>query len=805
MNVLLIYFLKVVAIQAILYLIYTLIFHKSGRHAINRFYLILALVGSFLIPFLPLPNLQSNQKVVEMDRPIWYELAEFNGFSNTETEFIPVERLNQSDYTMEFVILVVLLISSLLLIKLIHSHFQLIRLKGRSDEISINGHKIYCSEIESPFSYFRSIFIPKGLLNSTSFDTIIEHELVHVKKLHSVDRIFIEIVMSLLWFNPLLYLFRNRLIETHEFQADAEVISLQQDAIAYQEILFQQVNTQNAISSANYFKLNTIKTRIKMMNKNKKLSRWHYLLMLPVLALMTFSFANKENAEFIAPVKSDVSDVFDYVINPSDNYTPSIFPLQYPDGVRLTASHGMRVHPILKVERMHEGIDLSTRKGNPVLATADGVVKEAGIINEVSRGKIVRIKHGDIYETVYAHLSDIAVKKGDKIKRGDIIGKAGATGNSTVPHLHYEVKGTNKGFLDPVDFINDYDFESRYLMDTEDSNTPSIMPVLENELVRLTSGFGKRQHPILKVEKMHEGVDFALPVGKKVVATARGTINKVVRSDSGFGNYVSVDHSGLYQTFYAQLSEINVRSGQKVERGDVIALSGNSGTSTGPHLHYEVRNAHGKALDPLDFINSYSFKPKVSEKSAKMKLHKENEKLKVVIDPGHGGKDNGVSSKGLTEKEIALKVAKEVAEIFKDSDQVEIILTRDQDEMVSLKDRVNKSENADLFVSLHIDNHANEGEDQTLAIYNESNNQSEEAAYFGKILNDEFSKLRREFKLGYTVGNTNGYYILQNSKAPAILFVMGYFSNPVSEKYLNSEEGMKEIAEKLSVAIGAAL
>lgn len=650
MNVLLIYFLKVVAIQAILYLIYTLVFHKSGRHAINRFYVIVALVVSFVIPFMTIPNFQSNESFEKTEKPIWLELAEKTEFSNEETELIPIERLDQADFTIELIVLGISCISILFLIKLIYSHFQIIRLKKQSDEIVENGYRLYCGEFESPFSYFNSVFVPNGLFNEPSFDTILQHELIHLRKRHSVDRVLIEIILSIFWFNPLLYLFRNRLIEIHEFQADAEVIALKKNPIAYQEILFQQINTQKAIASANYFKLNTIKTRIKMMNKNQKLSTWYYLLILPVFALVTFSFATKDRGEFIAPVKSDISDVFEYVKMSSDIYTPS------------------------------------------------------------------------------------------------------------------------------------------------------IMPVKETDLVRLTSGFGMRFHPILKVERLHEGVDFSIPVGKEVIATANGTIKKVNRSETGFGNYLSIDHNGGHQTFYAQLSEINVKVGQQVKRGEVIALTGNSGSSTGPHLHYEVRDAQNNVLDPLDFINDFDFKKHAESGNVKkMKLGKPDEKLKVVIDPGHGGKDTGIKSSDLSENEIALNVANQLAENFSNSDEVEIVLTRSDDGYVTLEDRIKFTENADLFISLHIESHEDENEDMMLAIYNDQNENAKASQYFADLLSNEFYEINQKFKTGYN----DGYYVLRNSKSPAILFNMGYISNPKAANYLNSEEGIRQIAQELSDAIKA--
>ncbi len=118
----------------------------------------------------------------------------------------------------------------------------------------------------------------------------------------------------------------------------------------------------------------------------------------------------------------------------------------------------------------------------------------------------------------------------------------------------------------------------------------------------IVSGFGMRHHPILRVRHMHAGVDFVMPVGSSVYTTADGIIKSVQRS-STYGNVIEVAHPASgYTTLYAHLSRPLVRPGQHVSRGEKIALSGNTGRSTGPHLHYEVREAHGDPLDPATFF-----------------------------------------------------------------------------------------------------------------------------------------------------------------------------------------------------------
>jgi murein DD-endopeptidase MepM/ murein hydrolase activator NlpD len=130
-------------------------------------------------------------------------------------------------------------------------------------------------------------------------------------------------------------------------------------------------------------------------------------------------------------------------------------------------------------------------------------------------------------------------------------------------------------------------------------NIPAIQPVLNKDLTRVASGYGMRIDPVYHVRKFHQGMDFTAPTGTEIFATGNA---KVVFSGwkQGYGNTVILDHGYGYQTLYAHLYKSLVNVGQKVRRSDVIALVGNTGKSTGPHLHYEVR-LHGKAVDPRNY------------------------------------------------------------------------------------------------------------------------------------------------------------------------------------------------------------
>ncbi|MFA6367196.1 MAG: peptidoglycan DD-metalloendopeptidase family protein [Bacteroidales bacterium] len=136
---------------------------------------------------------------------------------------------------------------------------------------------------------------------------------------------------------------------------------------------------------------------------------------------------------------------------------PAILPIS-KKASNLISGYGSRFHPILQIRRMHSGIDFSAQTGTPIYATGDGVVVESESAGS-GYGLAVKINHGFGFETLYAHLSKIKVKIGQKVKRGDVIGLVGSTGLTQAPHLHYEVY-KNGSTVNPVYyFFNDLTVE----------------------------------------------------------------------------------------------------------------------------------------------------------------------------------------------------------------------------------------------------------------------------------------------------------------------------------------------------------
>lgn len=176
----------------------------------------------------------------------------------------------------------------------------------------------------------------------------------------------------------------------------------------------------------------------------------------------------------------------------------------------------------------------------------------------------------------------------DSLSEADAVVEAVA---AKLDRLDYQVYSQIKSF----DELRELAFSQRERI----ANIPAIQPVSESKLRQMASGYGQRRDPVYGTTKFHEGMDFACPVGTPVYATGNG---KVIFAgwQSGYGNLIEIDHGYQYITRYAHLSRIDVTPGQNVERGELIGAVGNTGKSTGPHLHYEVRY-RGQPQNPVNY------------------------------------------------------------------------------------------------------------------------------------------------------------------------------------------------------------
>lgn len=177
--------------------------------------------------------------------------------------------------------------------------------------------------------------------------------------------------------------------------------------------------------------------------------------------------AGMENSEMTEGIYNTLNTIYNRIANQEGSYkeiekmiknkekllasTPAIQPLSNRDLNRLSSGFGYRIDPVYKTVKFHPGLDFSAPQGTPIYATADGTVQTAGNLGN-GYGNHIVIQHGYSYSTLYGHMSRIKAKRGQRVKRGEVIGYVGSTGKSTGSHLHYEVfKGRKR--LDPIYFF----------------------------------------------------------------------------------------------------------------------------------------------------------------------------------------------------------------------------------------------------------------------------------------------------------------------------------------------------------------
>ncbi len=191
---------------------------------------------------------------------------------------------------------------------------------------------------------------------------------------------------------------------------------------------------------------------------------------------------------------------------------------------------------------------------------------------------------------------------------GDVsqVGIGGGSFDNSMDFLTNPDEEKLKSAISFVDEISrKIDFEKNQFIEIsnklkENKKLYEDIPAIEPCNGTIGDGFGMRMHPILHIERMHDGIDFVTNEGTPVYVTGDGTVD-FTGVKEGFGIVVEVNHGFGYTTVYAHLSKILVKDGQKVKRGQEIALTGDTGLSTGPHLHYEVHH-DGVALDPQEFF-----------------------------------------------------------------------------------------------------------------------------------------------------------------------------------------------------------
>ena len=801
MSDIIIYLLKVILIQGFFFLFYWLVLRKTAFHSLNRLFLLGAMGLAFVIPFIELSSFQPHVPEVVQDSPIVIWLAEPTPVE--EWTIVPVK--NEVKLTLGSVLpwayglfTLVLLVRSLIYLSALE------KLKRKSETIKKRWFTLYRTSQSHPFSFFSNVFMPRTLFGSGAFDQVLAHECVHVRRFHSVDRLVLDFVVSLFWFNPFIYLYRNALIEIHEYQADEGVLR-RYDPVEYQEVLFSQLRSPQYSGLVSHFNVQMIKKRIVMMNKQKKRTGWIYALTVPVTLMVVFAFSSKEAMKPLNDVGNEITsfigpigDVKEYATTyfEQDN-EPSILPFKESANIRMSSNYGMRMHPITKERKMHSGVDFACQSGTAIIATADGTVSE--IQNKVGEGygKMMVLNHGDGFQTRYAQLSQFKARQGQTVTKGDVIALSGNSGASTAPHLHYEVIKDGKA-VNPALYIKNYQFTIKEIpkvkeVEKAESNRKSKQEQLqkEQELAQVKAELVQREKElVLAKEQLQEMEEEEKRMKEEILFQDQNGKPKIRIDGSGSRSLSSKDQP----LFVVDGEIVNRESLSKIDPNDIESIN---------VLKDE------KATDKYDgkgetgvveiYLKDSKKRNKLKEKDktkSKEKIKEKQGAYRVIIDPGHGGKDFGTTSFGLNEKEIVLEVAKKIRDHFVNHENIEIVYTRESDDSVDLLNRSNSTAMADMLVSLHIDFDKDESKQFTGLFLDSRSLYYEESLALSKVFKNEIEENGREVRLG-----VSNFFLLKSSQCPSVLIELGFLSNSSDAMYLSSDEGKEFMASRIAKSI----
>jgi murein DD-endopeptidase MepM/ murein hydrolase activator NlpD/beta-lactamase regulating signal transducer with metallopeptidase domain len=287
---------------------------------------------------------------------------------------------------------------------------------------------------------------------------------------------------------------------------------------------------------------------------------------------------------------------------------------------RLMSGYGYRTDPFNQNTAFHQGVDIEAPRGTAVHTPGPGVVAFAGV--RAAYGRVVEVALDDDHKIHFSHLNEIAVVQGEALEAGDIVGTVGSTGRSSGPHLHLEFY-RNGNSVDPLT-VQGLTLTAGRLSTLPAFPTPEpirfaptppvttppetrapydLPPKLEgapsavvDAPARRTSTYGPRVDPFSRNVEFHEGIDIAKYFGAPIHAPGNGVV-AYTGVKSGHGRVIELELAGGFMLRFSHLSSIDVKTGDKVKAGDVIAAMGSSGTQAGPHLHFEV-HLNGKSYDP---------------------------------------------------------------------------------------------------------------------------------------------------------------------------------------------------------------
>lgn len=288
------YLIKMILCSGLFMGLYRLLLEKEKMHRFNRFYLLGTLLLSFLVPLI------SWHQDVSALQPIETFIHPVAPAGAASPAALPTGG-SQSGYLPLLLLITYSLITGLLLFRFLRNLLTLLLTAHRNPRVKVGRSQLVLLPQETtPHSFLRYIFISaRDYENGVIEDDVLQHEGAHVRQLHSLDVLFVEMAGLLCWFNPFVYSYRNSLQLNHEFLADEAVLKNQADIRGYQLLLLRMAAATTGSRLSHSFTYSITKKRLVMMTKEKSLFRaaWKQALVIPVLAISILLFSNRMLAQ----------------------------------------------------------------------------------------------------------------------------------------------------------------------------------------------------------------------------------------------------------------------------------------------------------------------------------------------------------------------------------------------------------------------------------------------------------------------------------------------------------------------------
>lgn len=365
MTTFLIYSLQTIVLQVLFLAVFEILFKKETFFKANRFYLLGSLILSLLLPLIQIPV-----EAIVHEQAV-YQLKEIVITKNVSEIYLKNGLVNYSSVFM-FYLIGVAFFSALFIFKVGKLLTYIMSAKKSNQN---KGNIILVSNSNQAFSFFNKVFIGA---DNQNIDVILKHELVHAKQLHSLDILFMELLKIIFWFNPILYLYHNRIVALHEFEADFK--SADSDRKKYFEVLLCEVLNCNSISfTNNFYNQSLIKKRIVMLQKSK--SKKHgvvkYLLAIPVIVLSMTLFSTTVVAQETKKLEQKVEKVVEKKANPKKTETQTAPNSKVVPVYDKEKSQIVELSEVRSAEQVAKQIPFAVVEEVPMFKGCEGVDKSA--------------------------------------------------------------------------------------------------------------------------------------------------------------------------------------------------------------------------------------------------------------------------------------------------------------------------------------------------------------------------------------------------------------------------------------------